>query len=35
VTGLAALQLPSLIAVAGFFAGGLLGTHLLLPIVLR
>ncbi len=35
VTGLAALQLPSLIAVAGFFAGGLVGTHLLLPILLR
>jgi uncharacterized protein len=31
ITGLAALQLPSLVAVAGFFAGGLIGTHLLLP----
>ena len=35
VSGLAALQLPSLIAVAGFFAGGLAGTHLLLPLLLR
>ena len=35
VTGLAALQLPSLVAVAGFFAGGLAGTHLLLPLLLR
>ena len=35
VTGLAALQLPSLVAVAGFFAGGLTGTHLLLPLLLR
>lgn len=35
VTGLADLQLPSLIAVCGFFAGGLAGTHLLLPLVLR
>jgi uncharacterized membrane protein YedE/YeeE len=31
ITGLAALQLPSLVAVAGFFAGGLIATHLLLP----
>ncbi len=35
ITGLAALQLPSLVAVAGFFGGGLLGTHVLLPLVLR
>jgi len=35
ITGLAALQLPSLIAVAGFFAGGLAGTHLFLPLLLR
>lgn len=35
ITGLAALQLPSLVAVAGFFAGGLAGTHLLLPLLLR
>ena len=35
ITGLAALQLPSLIAVCGFFAGGLAGTHLLLPVILQ
>ncbi len=35
ITGLAALQLPSLVAVCGFFAGGLAGTHLLLPLLLR
>jgi uncharacterized membrane protein YedE/YeeE len=34
ITGLAALQLPSLVAVCGFFAGGLAGTHLLLPLLL-
>ena len=33
ITGLATLQLPSLIAVLGFFAGGLLVTHLLLPVI--
>lgn len=31
ITGLANAQRPSLLAVAGFFAGGLLATHLLLP----
>lgn len=31
VTGLANLSLASLVAVLGFFAGGLLGTHLILP----
>lgn len=31
IAGLAELQLPSLIAVVGFFAGGLLSTHLVLP----
>ena len=31
ISGLADLQLPSLIAVVGFFAGGLLATHFLLP----
>lgn len=31
IMGLADLQLPSLLAVIGFFAGGLLMTHLLLP----
>lgn len=34
ITGLANLQLASLIAVAGFFVGGLISTHLLLPILL-
>jgi uncharacterized membrane protein YedE/YeeE len=33
ISGLATLQLPSLIAVAGFFAGGLLMTHVLLPLI--
>ena len=31
VVGLADLQLPSLVAVIGFFAGGLAATHFLLP----
>lgn len=31
ISGLSALQLPSLVAVAGFFAGGLISTYLLLP----
>ena len=34
ISGLADLQLPSLIAVLGFFAGGLLTTWLILPILL-
>jgi uncharacterized protein len=34
ITGLADLQLASLIAVLGFFAGGLLGTFVLLPLLL-
>lgn len=34
ITGLANLQLPSLVAVIGFFIGGLLVTHLLLPIIM-
>lgn len=33
ISGLSNLQLPSLIAVAGFFAGGLVMTHLLLPLI--
>lgn len=33
ISGLSNLQLPSLIAVIGFFIGGLLMTHLLLPII--
>lgn len=34
ISGLADLQIPSLIAVIGFFIGGLLVTHLLLPALL-
>lgn len=34
ITGLSNLQLPSLIAVIGFFIGGLLMTNILLPIIL-
>jgi uncharacterized membrane protein YedE/YeeE len=34
ISGLADLQLPSLIAVVGFFAGGLLATLFLLPLIL-
>lgn len=34
VAGLANFELSSLIAVCGFFAGGLIGTHLLLPLLL-
>ena len=33
ITGLSNLQLPSLIAVIGFFIGGLVMTHLLFPII--
>ncbi len=33
ISGLADLQLASLIAVVGFFAGGLIITHLVLPII--
>ncbi len=33
ISGLSNLQLPSLIAVVGFFAGGLLMTHLLMPLL--
>jgi len=33
ISGLSNLQIPSLIAVVGFFVGGLLMTHLLLPII--
>ncbi len=33
IMGLADLQLPSLIAVLGFFAGGLVATHFLLPLI--
>lgn len=34
ITGTAELQLPSLVALIGFFLGGLLTTYLLLPVVL-
>ena len=33
ITGLSNLQLPSLIAVVGFFIGGLVATHFLLPLL--
>lgn len=33
ITGLSNLQLPSLVAVVGFFIGGLIMTHLLFPII--
>lgn len=35
ISGLSNLQLPSLIAVIGFFIGGLLMAHLLLPLILQ
>ncbi|MCP4439758.1 MAG: YeeE/YedE family protein [Aureispira sp.] len=35
ISGLANLQLPSLIAVVGFFIGGIIMTHLLLPVILQ
>lgn len=34
ISGLANFELPSLIAVVGFFAGGLLASWLLLPLLL-
>ena len=34
ITGLVGLQLPSLLAVLGFFVGGLVSTFLILPLVL-
>ncbi len=34
ITGLSNLQLPSLVAVIGFFIGGLLSTFVLLPLIL-
>ena len=34
ITGLAGLQKASLVAVIGFFAGGLIVTHLVLPVLL-
>jgi uncharacterized membrane protein YedE/YeeE len=35
ISGLSNLQLPSLIAVVGFFIGGLAMTYLLLPLILK
>lgn len=35
ISGLSNLQIPSLIAVIGFFIGGLIMTHFLLPIILQ
>ncbi|MEM7737806.1 MAG: YeeE/YedE thiosulfate transporter family protein, partial [Deinococcota bacterium] len=35
ISGLAALQLPSLVAVIGFFIGGLIMTHIMLPYIVR
>jgi uncharacterized membrane protein YedE/YeeE len=34
ISGLADLQLPSLVAVLGFFAGGLIATYAVLPLLL-
>lgn len=34
ISGLSNLQMPSLVAVIGFFIGGLLMTHFLLPLIL-
>jgi uncharacterized membrane protein YedE/YeeE len=33
ISGLSDLQAPSLMAVVGFFAGGLIMTHLILPLL--
>jgi uncharacterized membrane protein YedE/YeeE len=33
ISGLSNLQVPSLIAVIGFFIGGLIMTHLIFPII--
>lgn len=35
ISGLSNLQLPSLVAVIGFFIGGLLMTHVLFPLILN
>jgi uncharacterized protein len=35
IMGLSDFQLPSLVATLGFFAGGLISTHLLLPLILK
>ncbi len=34
ITGMSSLQLPSLVATIGFFIGGLIATHFLLPFIL-
>lgn len=34
ISGLSALRVTSLVAVLGFFAGGLIATHLLLPLIM-
>lgn len=34
ITGMATLQVPSMIAVAGFFVGGLFTTYMILPLIL-
>lgn len=34
ISGLAALRVTSFVAVLGFFAGGLIATHILLPLIL-
>jgi len=33
ITGMSSLQLPSLVATIGFFIGGLIATHLLMPLI--
>ncbi|MFN5652754.1 MAG: YeeE/YedE family protein, partial [Flavobacteriia bacterium] len=33
ISGISNLQLPSLIAVIGFFIGGLLMTHFIFPLI--
>jgi uncharacterized membrane protein YedE/YeeE len=33
ITGMSSLQLPSLVATVGFFIGGLIATHLLMPLI--
>jgi uncharacterized protein len=35
ITGMAQLQLPSLLSTVGFFIGGLILTHLLFPIIVN
>lgn len=35
ISGISDLQIPSIIAVVGFFIGGLIMTHLLLPIIMN